>query len=198
VKSKGKGIPLKLSSSESGFSLLEVIIAILTITAFLTGTLQLMAVDALYKVRSERQAQANFWIQEDFEDTKYIASTLNVTSSPNYVSPDVCTNINQGYATALRRQLTDIKLPTPIPTDPQLVATRTIVGKNYSLYRTFNITNQSANPHLLRIEYKVKLADDEIANDYQTQEKDERSEQEGKFLAKSSVEVIPDASFKCP
>jgi len=198
VKSKGKRIPLKLSSSESGFSLLEVIIAILTITAFLTGTLQLMAVDALYKVRSERQAQANFWIQEDFEDTKYIASTLNVTSSPNYVSPDVCTNINQGYATALRRQLTDIKLPTPIPTDPQLVATRTIVGKNYSLYRTFNITNQSDNPHLLRIEYKVKLADDEIANDYQTQEKDERSEQEGKFLAKSSVEVIPDASFKCP
>jgi len=198
VKSKGKGIPLKLSSSESGFSLLEVIIAILTITAFLTGTLQLMAVDALYKVRSERQAQANFWIQEDFEDTKYIASTLNVTSSPNYVSPDVCTNINQGYATALRRQLTDIKLPTPIPTDPQLVATRTIVGKNYSLYRTFNIDNQSDNPHLLRIEYKVKLADDEIANDYQTQERDERSEQEGKFLAKSSVEVIPDASFECP
>jgi hypothetical protein len=198
VKSKGKRIPLKLSSSESGFSLLEVIIAILTITAFLTGTLQLMAVDALYKVRSERQAQANFWIQEDFEDTKYIASTLNVTSSPNYVSPDVCTNINQGYATALRRQLTDIKLPTPIPTDPQLVATRTIVGKNYSLYRTFNITNQSDNPHLLRIEYKVKLADDEIANDYQTQERDERSEQEGKFLAKSSVEVIPDASFECP
>jgi len=198
VKSKGKRIPLKLSSSESGFSLLEVIIAILTITAFLTGTLQLMAVDALYKVRSERQAQANFWIQEDFEDTKYIASTLNVTSSPNYVSPDVCTNINQGYATALRRQLTDIKLPTPIPTDPQLVATRTIVGKNYSLYRTFNIDNQSDNPHLLRIEYKVKLADDEIANDYQTQERDERSEQEGKFLAKSSVEVIPDASFECP
>jgi len=198
VKSKGKRIPLKLSSSESGFSLLEVIIAILTITAFLTGTLQLMAVDALYKVRSERQAQANFWIQEDFEDTKYIASTLNVTSSPNYVSPDVCTNINQGYATALRRQLTDIKLPTPIPTDPQLVATRTIVGKNYSLYRTFNIDNQSDNPHLLRIEYKVKLADDEIANDYQTQERDERNEEEGKFLAKSSVEVIPDASFECP
>jgi len=198
VKSKGKRIPLKLSSSESGFSLLEVIIAILTITAFLTGTLQLMAVDALYKVRSERQAQANFWIQEDFEDTKYIASTLNVTSSPNYVSPDVCTNISQGYATALRRQLRATPLPTPIPTDPQLVATRTIVGKNYSLYRTFNITNQSANPHLLRIEYKVKLADDEIANDYQTQERDERSEQEGKFLAKSSVEVIPDASFECP
>jgi type II secretory pathway pseudopilin PulG len=200
VKSKGKGIPLKLSSSESGFSLLEVIIAILTITAFLTGTLQLMAVDALYKVRSERQAQANFWIQEDFEDVKYLASALDVKSEPANpnVSADVCTNINQGYATALRRELTDTPVPNPIPTDPQLVENREIVGKNYSLFRTFNITNQSANPHLLRIEYKVKLADGEIANDYQTQERDERNEEEGKFLAKSSVEVIPDASFECP
>lgn len=199
MKSKGKRIPLKLSSSESGFSLLEVIIAILTITAFLTGTLQLMAVDALYKVRSERQAQANFWIQEDFEDVKFLASTLDVSSSPDYVSPVVCTDINQGYATALRRQLRDTPLTTTtIPTDPQLVATREIVGKNYSLFRTFNIIDQSANPHRLRIEYKVKLADGEIPNDYQTQERDERNEQEGKFLAKSSVEVIPDASFECP
>ena len=191
MKSKGKRIPLKLSSSESGFSLLEVIIAILTITAFLTGTLQLMAVDALYKVRSERQAQANFWIQEDFEDTKYIASTLNVNSNPANpnVSEDVCTNISQGYATALRRQLTATLPPTtPIPTE-QLVATREIVGKEYSLFRTFNITNQSANPHRLRIDYRVELATGEIANDYRNQEN---------VIATSSVEVIPDASFECP
>jgi Tfp pilus assembly protein PilV len=171
--------------------MLEVMIAILTITAFSIGTLQLMAFTALYKVRAERQAQANFWIQEDFEDVKYLASSLDVNSSPANpnVSEDVCTNINQGYATALRGQLT----ATPIPD-------RTIVGKNYSLYRTFpeDEAAQSAHPHRLRIEYKVKLADGEIASDYQTQERDERNEEEGKFLAKSSVEVIPDASFKCP
>lgn len=192
MKSKGKRIPLKLSSSESGFSLLEVIIAILTITAFLTGTLQLMAVDALYKVRSERQAQANFWIQEDFEETKYIALRINVDSNPPnpYVSEDVCTNINQGYATALRRQLTETPLPTPLPTSPdQEVGTRTIVGKNYTLYRTFNITNQSANPHRLRIDYRVELAKDETANNYRNQEN---------VIATSSVEVITDASFECP
>ena len=164
--------------------MLEVMIAIFTITAFLTGTLQLMAFTALYKVRSERQAQANFWIQEDFEDVKYLASTLDDSSS--YVSPDVCT---QGYATALRRQLTATPPPTtPIPTE-KLVATRTIVGKNYSLFRTFNITNQSANPHRLRIDYRVQLATGQIADDYRNQEN---------VIARSSVEVIPDASFKCP
>ncbi|CCI12647.1 Type 4 pilin-like protein [Microcystis aeruginosa PCC 9806] len=181
--------------------MLEVIIAILTITAFLTGTLQLMAVNALYKVRAERQTKANFWIQEDFENVKALASSLDVNSSPvnPYITTDVCTNINQGYATALRRQLTATLPPTTIPPQ-QLVATRPIVGKNYSLYRTFpeDEAAQSAHPHRLRIEYKVKLADGEIASDYQTQERDERNEEEGKFLAKSSVEVIPDASFNCP
>ena len=169
--------------------MLEVIIAILTITAFLTGTLQLMAVNALYKVRAERQAKAYFWIQEDFENVKALASSLDSTSSPNYVSDDVCTNINQGYATALRRQLTATPLPTPIPTDPQLVATRTIVAKNYSLVRTFNIANQEDNPHRLRIDYRVQLATGQIADDYRNQEN---------VIARSSVEVIPDASFKCP
>jgi hypothetical protein len=171
--------------------MLEVIIAILTIAAFLTGTLQLMAFTALYKVRAERQAQANFWIQEDFEDVKFLASTLDVNSSPANpnVSLNVCTDRSEGYATALRRQLTATPPPTtPIPTE-KLVATRTIVGKNYSLFRTFNITNQSANPHRLRIDYQVQLATGQIADDYRNQEN---------VIARSSVEVIPDASFKCP
>jgi Tfp pilus assembly protein PilV len=169
--------------------MLEVIIAILTITAFLTGTLQLMAVNALYKVRAERQAKANFWIQEDFEYVKALASSLDVKSSPDYVSTDVCTG-TEGYATALRRQLTKTRLPTTLPTSTdQEVETRPIVGKkNYSLYRTFDITNQSANPHRLRIDYRVE-ATDKNYKDYPNQEN---------VIAESSVEVIPNASFKCP
>ncbi|MBC1196079.1 type 4 pilin [Microcystis aeruginosa BLCCF158] len=214
--------------------MLEVMIAILTITAFSIGTLQLMAFTALYKVRAERQAKANFWIQEDFEDVKYLASTLDVSRNPNGVNvdnhdpdrfseiyPNVCSDINQGYAIELRRRLPNAEPPDSPEFDPDdpskdyaipadnlpaetaetlLVATREIVGKDYSLYRTFpdGTKAQSAHPHRLRIEYKVKLADSEIANDYQTQERDERNEEEGKFLAKSSVEVVPDASFECP
>ncbi|MCA2938907.1 MAG: type 4 pilin [Microcystis sp. M113S1] len=168
--------------------MLEVIIAILTITAFLTGTLQLMAVNALYKVRAERQAKANFWIQEDFEYVKALASSLDVKSSPDYVSTDVCTG-TEGYATALRRQLTNTPIPTTLPTSTdQEVETRPIVVKNYSLHRTFDITGQSANPHRLSINYRVE-ATDKNSKDYPNQEN---------VIAESSVEVIPDASFKCP
>ena len=228
--------------------MLEVIIAILTIAAFLTGTLQLMAFTALYKVRAERQAQANFWIQEDFEDVKYLASTLDVNDNDDSVNadnhdldrfseiyPNVCSDINQGYARELRRRLPsqdpDFRDPEP-PPDPDdyaipasdfdlpqlplsresrplpplaetLVATREIVGKNYSLYRTFPddfeednhpdpsiiSTAQIDNPHRLRIDYQVQLATGQIADDYRNQEN---------VIARSSVEVIPDASFKCP
>ncbi|MCZ8190689.1 MAG: type 4 pilin [Microcystis sp. LE19-338.1B] len=170
--------------------MLEVIIAILTITAFLTGTLQLMAVNALYKVRAERQAKAYFWIQEDFENVKALAASLDGKSSPDYVSDDVCKNTDQGYATALRRQLTATPLTiTTIPTEKSVLQEK-IVGKNYSLFRTFpdDDTAQAAHPHRLRIDYRVE-AKDETAKDYPNQEN---------VIARSSVEVIPDASFKCP
>ncbi|AKV70477.1 hypothetical protein VL20_5659 [Microcystis panniformis FACHB-1757] len=45
-----------------------------------------------------------------------------------------------------------------------------------------------ANPHRLRIDYRVE-ATDKTAKDYQNQED---------VIAESSVEVIPDASFNCP
>ncbi len=229
--------------------MLEVMIAILTITAFSIGTLQLMAFTALYKVRSERQAQANFWIQEDFEDVKFLASTLDVNDNDDSVNadnhdldrfseiyPNVCSDPNQGYARELRRRLpsqdSNFRDPEP-PPDPDdyaipasdlpqlplsresrplpplaetLVATREIVGKNYSLYRTFPddfeednhpdpsiiSTAQIDNPHRLRIDYRVQLATGETADD------DDNQNQENDVIARSSVEVIPDASFECP
>ncbi|NCS02136.1 MAG: type 4 pilin [Microcystis aeruginosa G13-11] len=187
--------------------MLEVIIAILTITAFLTGTLQLMAVNALYKVRAERQAKANFWIQEDFESVKALASSLDVNDNDSSVNasnhdpdrfseiyPNVCSDITQGYAIELRRRLPNAEPPDSkdyaIPADnlPEetLVATKEIVGKNYSLFRTFNII--AANPHRLSINYRVE-AKDKNSKDYPNQEN---------VIAKSSVEVVPDASFRCP
>ncbi|TRU19479.1 MAG: type 4 pilin [Microcystis aeruginosa Ma_MB_S_20031200_S102] len=204
--------------------MLEVIVAILTITAFLTGTLQLMAFTALYKVRATRQTQANFWIQEDFENVKALASSLDVNDNDSSVNasnhdpdrfseiyPNVCSDINQGYAIELRRRLPNAEPPdspefdpddpskdyaipaSDLPEEETLVATREIVGKNYSLYRTFPDDDddeaQSAHPHRLRIEYKVKLADDQTADDYPNQED---------VIAESSVEVVPDASFECP
>ncbi|MEG3435623.1 hypothetical protein V0288_00690 [Pannus brasiliensis CCIBt3594] len=126
--------------------MLEVVIAILTITTFLTGTLQLMAINALYKARSERQIRANYWIQEDMEDVKLTASRLN--------DPGACTT---GYAQALKSALA-----------AQVIASRTFVGKRYELIRKF--PDDKKGLHRLRIDYTVQLASTETANDYQNQE----------------------------
>jgi Tfp pilus assembly protein PilV len=173
--------PTQKASSEAGFSLLEVVIAILTITLFLLGTLQLMAVNALYKVRSERQSRADFWIQEDMEEVKSIAGTLN---DPNAF----CTDTSNGYAIALRDRL---PRDTATGTATQTVSSRTLVGKSYTLFRDFpdDATVQRSRPHRLRINYRVALTSSRDANDYKNQET---------TISTASFEVIPDASFQCP
>ncbi|MEA5535961.1 prepilin-type N-terminal cleavage/methylation domain-containing protein [Crocosphaera sp. XPORK-15E] len=63
-----------------GFSLLEVLVAILVSSAFLMGTLQAMTINTVMQVKAERQAQANFWIQEDLEKLQAEASAMTLDS----------------------------------------------------------------------------------------------------------------------
>ncbi|MGK7938702.1 MAG: hypothetical protein AB4062_00790 [Crocosphaera sp.] len=64
--------------NNQGFSLFEVTIAILISSAFLMGTLQAMTINAMMQINSERQAQANFWIQQDIEQLQAIASGMKL------------------------------------------------------------------------------------------------------------------------
>ncbi len=61
-----------------GFSLFEVTIAILVSSAFLMGTLQSMTITAIQQVKTERKAQANFWIQQDIEAVQSAASAMDL------------------------------------------------------------------------------------------------------------------------
>jgi Tfp pilus assembly protein PilV len=173
------------AASDAGFSLLEVVIAILTITTFLTGTLQLMAINALYKARAERQTRANFWIQEDMEEVKSIAREINAVTNPK-----ACNDTSEGYATALK-----VKLGNKADDTTQTVASRAFVGKSYTLFRDFpdDAAAQKNRPHRLRINYRVRLADGQRADDYQTQKQEQET-----TISTGSFEVIPDASFQCP
>lgn len=66
------------SKENQGFSLFEVTIAILISSAFLMGTLQAMTINAVMQINAERQAQANFWIQQDIERLQAAASGLKL------------------------------------------------------------------------------------------------------------------------
>lgn len=66
----------KLSKKEQGFTLIEVLIAILIATIFITVAMQMMVIAAVFKVKAQEYAEATTWIQEDLENVKYKADNL--------------------------------------------------------------------------------------------------------------------------
>jgi hypothetical protein len=58
----------------------EVLVALMMSFLFLTGTLNAMVVSAIFQVKAERQAQASYWIQEDLEQVRAVASRYTDTS----------------------------------------------------------------------------------------------------------------------
>lgn len=71
----------KLSKQEQGFTMVEVLIAILIATIFVAVTMQMMAIAAMFKVRAQEYAEATAWIQEDLETVKFQASQIGSIQS---------------------------------------------------------------------------------------------------------------------
>ncbi len=69
----------KLLKQEQGFTLVEVLIAILVATIFVAVTMQMMAIATIFKVKAQEYAEATSWIQEELEYLKYQASTYQYT-----------------------------------------------------------------------------------------------------------------------
>lgn len=73
----------KLPKQDQGFTLVEVLVAILISTIFVAVSMQMMAIAAIFKVRAQEYAEATTWIQEDLENIKYEASNYQYTTLPN-------------------------------------------------------------------------------------------------------------------
>jgi prepilin-type N-terminal cleavage/methylation domain-containing protein len=66
----------RLKLAEQGFTLIEVLVAILVTTLFISIAMQAMVFSAVFKVKAQEYAEATTWIQEDLEDVKYQADNL--------------------------------------------------------------------------------------------------------------------------
>ena len=188
---------LNLTRKQTGFTMIEVLLAILTITFFLTGTLQLIAINTLYKMKNKQEAQASFWIQEDLEEVLSLA-TSNLTAS--------CypTNVNQTYAYALESaiQNRDTNADNPLPgSSPRaLLVSNTRQSPNVKMYRmvreySINFDNDSSTidqPTVLKINYKV-----EDINASSSSPSLNRDINRDPIIATQYAEVIPNESFKC-
>jgi prepilin-type N-terminal cleavage/methylation domain-containing protein len=88
----------KLPKKEQGFTLVEVLVAILIATIFITVTMQMMVIATVFKVKAQENTEATNWIQGDLENVRYQADKLQFQqtklaadavppSSPALVSP---------------------------------------------------------------------------------------------------------------
>ncbi len=70
----------KLAKQEQGFTLVEVLVAILISTVFIAVAMQAIAIAAIFKVKAQEYSEATTWIQEDLENIKYQASNYQYTT----------------------------------------------------------------------------------------------------------------------
>lgn len=73
----------KLRQQDQGFTLVEVLAAIVIVTVFVATALQAMVVASLFKARARQYAEATTWIQEELETVKQRAAQVGYASLTN-------------------------------------------------------------------------------------------------------------------
>lgn len=138
---------LKLPKQEQGFTLVEVLVAILITTLFVAVSMQAMVLAAVFKTRAQESAEATTWIQEDLENVKYQAS--------RYKDDTKCdaNNVDNGYADGFRDR--DLLLGVSTNGTYSNLSSKTFrTNKAFITRRT--TTPDNTNPYnLLQISYGV-------------------------------------------
>ena len=167
--------PAEEYGSESGFTLVEVLVSILMIAAFLTTALQALIAATAIKVKAEEDSEAITWIQEDLERIRFEANLLPLDPA---LDPAQCATT---YATRLREQVLQSS-PGPI-----VSPSSTLSERRYILQRTLNSQQQA-----LQITYQV-FRDVNGNGSLDPEENDEPTD----IVRSIYSEVIPDVTFSC-
>lgn len=160
----------KSAQDGQGFTLVEVLVAMLITSVFFAVALQAVMIAAVLKARAEQHDEAATWIQEDLESVIHQASEYEKHTYPYSLRCNASTS-----AGGLVAGLLDDIGGTPRTEGPRILA-----GTEFTLTRTADYAT-SANPFkLLELTYTVA------------------SQSSGYAIATVSSEVIPDAAFQCP
>lgn len=170
-------------TAEGGFTLSEVIVAILVTTTFVAVALQGMVVAMLLKSKSLQLAEANRWIQADLEQMR---SQLTLTQIPLSPHQSRCypATIDSGFADLVRDNLAGSNITGAADYQLPPFAATSQTGKTFQIARQLRIPSSPENSKakLLGIQYTVTPTS-------------------GASLERSILhfytEVIPDAAFQC-
>lgn len=144
------------STAQAGFTLTEVLVAILLTTTFVAVALQGMVVAMLLKSKALQVAEATRWVQMDLES---IRSKTTLTQLPLAGNKSRCYPISTdlGFADIIRDHLagSDITgiVDYPLPTYDETSKT----GKTFQINRIVSIpqTTENADGKMLGIQYVI-------------------------------------------
>jgi hypothetical protein len=141
---------------EGGFSLSEVLVAILITTIFVAVALQGMVVAVLLKSKALYLAEANRWVQADVEQ---IRSQVTLSQLPLGVNGARCypASADAGFADLVRDNLAggNVTGTADYSLTPTLQTSQT--GKTFQIARTLSIPSAPENTaaKILGIEYTI-------------------------------------------
>ena len=143
-------------TSEAGFTLSEVLVAILLTTTFVAVAMQGMVVAMLLKSKALQLAEANRWVQADLESirSKLSISQIPVTTNRGRCHPNIAEN---GFADLVRDNLAGSNVTGSADYQlPPLIATSQ-TSKTFQIARTLSIpsTPENADAKILGIKYTV-------------------------------------------
>lgn len=151
-------------ANRDGFTISEVLVAILLATTFTAVALQGMVVAMLLKSKALQLAEANQWVQTDLET---IRASMTISRFPFAEHQSKChpKSVDGGFAAAIGDNLAGSKMTSSIvgaasPTENRHLTPLTAtsrMGKNFRIVRILSIPNTPENSRfkILGIEYLV-------------------------------------------
>lgn len=130
-----------LDNRSQGFTLVEVMVSILLMTAFMSVTMTALATASLVKARANGSTVATNWIEEDLEEVRSQAALISYASNTSRCN---ATSTSTGFGDALSDALPSIARG----------GTQTIASKTYTLNRQATIAT-AAPFEVLQLTYTV-------------------------------------------
>lgn len=162
----------RIRTSDQGFTMIEVLVAILLATSFVLIATQAIVIAAVLRVNARRISDASLWMQQELEQIQYKAYTLAADSDLTDTNLCYAQNATNGYAKSLLDQISTTTTSKPI------------LGKTY--YLRYN-----PNPPVIRNEAPFDVLQISL-------EVNSESNGTGVRLAEIHTEVIPNAAISCP
>jgi hypothetical protein len=170
-------------TAEAGFTMSEVILAILLVTTFVAVTLQGMAIAMLLKSKTLQLAEASRWVQMDVESIRsnITSNHLPFGSNQNLCHPQTA---DLGFADLIRDNLAGGNVTGTADYDLAPLVTTSITSKTFQIARKLSIpaTPENADAKIIGIEYTVSPSNG--ANLEQP-------------ILHFYTEVMPDAALQC-